>query len=237
MSLLTLIQSVSRQLGLPQPNVAFSATDDMFEQLVILAQEAGDDLARDHDWSELVIYRSFTALPQQAQTGEPPPGYDRFAQNSGIWQVGLKRPLTGPINPHGWVRLTFDNLGTPSGYWTLVANVLNILPIPTGTETYSYVYVTRNWIRLAAGDQTSDVPAWTSDTNNSLIPERLLKLSTIWRWKQAKGLDYAEDMATFEREKGRYIARDRGPRTVAIADDWRIDRDELGSTYIGDVIG
>jgi hypothetical protein len=46
------------------------------------------------------------------------------------------------------------------------------------------------------------------------MPERLLKLSAIWRWKQAKGLSYEEDMATFEREKIRQIARDRGPRMI-----------------------
>jgi hypothetical protein len=226
MTLLTLTQSVCRQLGLPQPNSAFSATDDMVEQIVILLQEAGDDLLRDHDWSVLTVQRDFTATGFEVQD-EPPTvsvAFDRFAQNCSLWDIGNKWTLDGPKTPMEWQRITIDDVGTLHRWWTMLGGVIHILPIPDVTETFRYTYVTKNWIRIDLGDQASDISAWDNDSNTSLMPERLLKLSTIWRWKQVKGLSYEEDMATFEREKIRHIARDRGPRSISTT-LWNRDTD------------
>jgi len=228
MTLITTIQSVCRQLGLPQPAGAFSETDDMVEQLVALAQEAGDDLTRDHDWSILTVVRDFTGVEDEVQTGEPPTtsvAFDRFAQNTDIWDTGNNWKLIGPHTPREWQSITIRQVGPPTKHWTLIGGVLNIYPAPTTDDTFRYTYITKNWIRLESGDQSSDVSAWTNDSNTSLLPERLIKLSTIWRWKQVKGLGYEEDMATFEREKQRYIAVDRGPRIISTT---RMFRDETG---------
>jgi hypothetical protein len=231
-TLLSVTQAVCRQLGLPQPNAAFSATDDMVEQIVILAQEAGDDLMRDHDWSVLTVVKDFTGSGVQVQ-GDPPTvsiAFDRFAQNTGIWDTGQRRMLSGPKTPAEWQGLTIDNLGNPHGYWTMLGGVINILPAPAITDTFRYTYITKNWIRVALGSQISDIAEWNNDTNTSLLPERLIKLSTIWRWKQVKGLSYEEDMATFEREKIRHIARDRGPRSISTS-AWIRDEDGLLDTW------
>jgi len=237
MSLLSVVQAVCRQLGLPQPVAAFSATDDMVEQIVILAQEAGDDLMRDHDWSVLTVVKDFTGSGVQEQT-EPPSvsiAFDRFAQNTDIWDLGRKWKLVGPHTPHEWQRITIDDVGRPYGYWTMLGGLINILPVAAVTDTFRYTYITKNWIRVALGNQASDIGEWNADTNTSLMPERLIKLSTIWRWKQAKGLSYEEDMATFEREKIRHIARDRGPRMITTT-EWDRERDHrLDNWYPGTI--
>lgn len=232
MTLLSVTQSVCKQLSLAQPNASFSATDDMVEQIVILAQEAGDDLMRDHDWSILTVVKDFTGSGVQAQT-EPPTvsiAFDRFAQNSYLWDTTRKWQLSGPKTPTEWQRITINDAGTLQGWWTMLGGVINILPVPAITDTFRYTYITKNWIRVASGSQISDVAEWSNDTNTSLLPERLIKLSTIWRWKQAKGLSYEEDMATFEREKIRHIARDRGPRQISTT-TWIRDDDALDNWY------
>ena len=226
MNLLQIVQSVCKQLALPQPSGAFSENDDMVEQIVILTQEAGDDLMRDHDWSTLTVVRSFTATNDQVQN-EPPSAsvaFDRFAQNSGVWDLNNKRKLSGPKTPLEWQRVLIDNLNGVDKAWTLIGGSLNIFPVPESTDSFTYTYITKNWIRLDGRSQVDDVSAWTDDSNTPLMPDRLIKLSTIWRWKQAKGLDYAEDMATFEREKARYIGRDRGPRIISTTHGIRDDR-------------
>lgn len=224
MTLLTICQAVGKKLGLAQPSGAFSETDDMVEQWVSLAQEAGDDLARDHDWSVLTVVRTFSGVEDQVQTGEPPTAavaFDRFAQNTAIWDVTNKRKLMGPQTPAEWQRTTIDTISGIDKRWTLIGGVLNIYPVPTTSDSYTYTYITKNWIRVSGGSQDDDVSEWTDDSNTSLLPERLIVLSTIWRYKAAKGLEYGEDMATFEREKQRYIARDRGPRIVSTTANFR----------------
>ena len=49
----------------------------------------------------------------------------------------------------------------------------------------------------------------------------LVTLDIIWRFKQAKQLDYAEDMASFERMKETVISSDRAPRTIRTTHNFR----------------
>jgi hypothetical protein len=37
-----------------------------------------------------------------------------------------------------------------------------------------------------------------------------------WRWLRAKGMDYGEELATYEREVEKAAARDRGMKTYVI---------------------
>ena len=71
-----------------------------------LLNQAGRSLARDHDWSSIVVVRNFTGLPQQAQTGEPPAAFDRFVSGGQIFDVDRKLPLSGSIDQSRFQWLT-----------------------------------------------------------------------------------------------------------------------------------
>jgi hypothetical protein len=60
LSLLSIIQSVCAELSIPIPSLVVANTDPTIAQLRYLCQRAGDDLARDYDWSDLHMLRSFT---------------------------------------------------------------------------------------------------------------------------------------------------------------------------------
>ena len=38
----------------------------------------------------------------------------------------------------------------------------------------------------------------TADSDVPVIPERVITLGTIWRWKQARNFEYAEEMRAYE---------------------------------------
>jgi len=92
-------------------------------------------------------------------------------------------------------------------------------------------------VRPEGGTGSTDTPAWVNGSDVALLSEDLLVLDLIWRFKQNKGLDYAEDMGTFEREKEKVMARDRGPSIVSTAsDDYSFDDTDRPYTYPGMVI-
>lgn len=52
--------------------------------------------------------------------------------------------------------------------------------------------------------------SFTLDTDTSLLDERLLSLSLIWRFKQAQGLDFSTELQMFENRLANEMTRDGG---------------------------
>lgn len=219
MSLLSIVQDACDQIqGISRPTEVAESTDPGIQQMLRLLNLGGKAIARDHDWNALVKYRTFTALAAQAQTGEPPTAFDRFVSEGQIFNTSTDRPLIGANSQNYFNQITLLNLGGIDFYWTLIAGVINITPTPTTSNSFKYAYVSKNWVRPTGNsDDTNDKASFTVDTDSSLLNEELHTLDLVWRWKHAKGLEYAEDQSTFEREKQRMIARDRAPHMVSTA--------------------
>jgi hypothetical protein len=216
MTCLSIVQAATLAIGLPRPVAVVGSTDPQVATLLQLAQNTGRDLAAEWPWQKLTVRRTFAGLAQNAQTGEPPADYDRFATMQHIWDVNRRTWLVGPLSPDEWDAVMTDPVATYPSKWCMLGGVINITPAPTIADSFRYTYITKNWVRPYAGTGSTDKEAWTVDTDTALIPERLLEYALIWRWKSAKGLDYVEDQATYEREREKAQARDRGPRTVYI---------------------
>ena len=221
-TLLALVQDITRQIGIPDPSTVIGNTDPGVEQILRLLHQAGNELRRDHSWSALTVQRTFTGVANQIQTGEPPAAFDRFTPATSLWNVGDRRECIGVMDKAQWLRLTVDTVGTAVEYWTMMGGVINILPIPSVSDSFRYMYVSKYWVR-PTGQTTSanDKAAFTVDTDFPVLPDELLIASVIWRWKASKGLDYAEDMITYERQKEKAIGADRGPHVVHTASAFR----------------
>jgi hypothetical protein len=90
---------------------------------------------------------------------------------------------------------------------------MNIYPAPTAGNTIELEYVSRNWCTSAAAVEQN---TWLADSDLGRISEELMALGVTWRWLKSKGMDYAEDMATYDREVERACSRDRGIRPMAV---------------------
>ena len=235
MSLLTIIQGAARRIAIPQPVAVIGETDPQVLALLGFAQDSGDEIARAHAWNVLTVRVTFTGVAANAQTGQPPAAFDRFTPLQRIWSNSLRTWLSGPITPDEWDGIVNSGLSTTPGYWTMYQGVINITPAPAVTDTFSYSYVSKNWIRPSGGasDGSSDISAWAADTNAALIPERLIILDLISKWKRSKGLDYSEAMEDFEREKEKAIARDRGARVIHMSRPLAVFPDNIWPETIG----
>lgn len=221
MSVLEILQNVCPVIGLPRPATAVGSTSAQVQTLLGLSQFGGRILSRAHPWQAITRRRTFTALAQNAQTGEPPEEFQRWPATQRIWDNTRRTWLIGPMSTNDWDAIMVRPQIAYPGYWCLLNGVINIAPAPADTDTFTYTFISKNWIRpQGAVDYTNDIAAWAANTDASLLDESLHELDLIWRYKQAKGLDYAEDMATFEREKEKAMARDRGPREITTTDPY-----------------
>jgi hypothetical protein len=80
-------------------------------------------------------------------------------------------------------------------------------PAPPAGQTIAYEYASSYWAKSSASVAKA---AFTADDDGTYLDEELLKLDLKWRFKQAKGLDYGEDMETAERAIELALATDGG---------------------------
>lgn len=197
MSLLTIIQSVCGRLSLPVPSVVVTSTDQLVQQLYTLANEEGASLAKRGDWQSLTAEWIFITVAQAEQTNTPiPPDLRKFLSGS-FFNRTTVRQMVGPLTPQQWQLFQ----ARPAAAYTYLAfrerqGTFLITPTPPAGESIAYEYISTNWA-MSSADQGKT--SFTSDDDTSFLDEELITLGIKWRFKAAKGLDYGEDMQTYER--------------------------------------
>jgi len=115
-----------------------------------------------------------------------------------------------------WTALRALSVPGVGQYWRIQNNAMHIYPIRAGM-TITYDYISKYWTGPTAGSPSAE--AATSDNDVVVFPEDLMEKGILWRWKQAKGLDYAEEMRNYELAKLEYsIYQDGGTKTYSVGD-------------------
>ena len=230
MSLLTIVQDAADLVGVQRPST--TATSDLTtRQLMTLSQQEGDELARRHDWRGLVIPAQMTGDGTSTDF-DLPPDFHRLAAGPALWRnQTLVAPLAGPATSAEWVALT-NTLTAGFRYaYRLLAGVIQVWPAPSAGEVLRLEYLSSHWISVA--DRSARRLRWSADSDFALVPERLVTLGLIWRWKRQKGLAYDEEKNTYEIELARACAADRGAREITAG---RTSDDELAPLIVPDTI-
>jgi len=208
MALIDIIQNAASQLGLRQPSAVVGSTDLTAQILLRFANQEGKELAKYHDWQDLIVSKSHTSLATSVQTGALGTDYNRLIRGAEIWNTSLNQRYEGPTPSRTWLRLQQGVTGGVTGWWRLMRGDLYIYPAPTAGQTITFEYISKNWCESAGGTGQSEFMA---DTDVAIIPEDIITLGIVWRYRHSRGFaQYAEDMATYEREKEKAASRDRG---------------------------
>lgn len=226
MTCLSIIQSVCLRVGLPKPNAAITSSDTKIQQMLELLDEEGQELAARHSWQALTILDVFTTVASNVQFSfvEIPTVADgstttnanaRFIVNNTIWNKSTRLPIYGCLSPQEWEMLAATSITGPYSRYRIVANSMEFIPVPVAGQTCVYEWVSTNWVRgqfTQAGvpyiPVLGTVARYGSDADLTVLDEQILALGTIWRWKAAKGLPYAEDFAKYEKRVVDAIGRD-----------------------------
>lgn len=208
MTVLSCAQEAAILLNQDELSTLFSATERFAKELRVLANEAIRDIAEAHDWQRLTTLATITGDGSETEFAFPT-DYDRMA---------LKTTLAGADSNLDLVRATdldqwawFQNHPGPMvpGYWIALGGGLQVNPAPATGITYSYYYISRNIV-------SNGKAAFDADGDEFLLPERLLTLSLIWRWRAFKRQEYAEDLHNFEVAQAKAIAKDKGSRIMVV---------------------
>ena len=74
------------------------------------------------------------------------------------------------------------------------AGTIYISPTPAAGETIYYEYVSKKW----AVSSASYYETFQADADTTLVPEKIITLGIVWRFKQSKGLAWEGDYGKYE---------------------------------------
>lgn len=203
MTCLTLVRTACLRLGLiPAPTAVVTSSDPQILQLLALANEEGQTLAEATNWQALRAEATFTtvAAQQQGLLSALAPGL-KFIVNDTIWNRSLMMPVFGPLFAQTWAQQKAIAAQGPWNMFRVFNDALNFIPTPTAGETCAFEYVTRYWTSSGADE-------FQSDTDTSLLDERVMVMGLIWRFKQMKGLDFTADLQKYQRRVADLVARE-----------------------------
>lgn len=210
MTLLTIAQDVCDLAGIERPSSIATTSDTRYAQVRGVIQQATKDVAGRHDWRVLYGFQNVAndglALPAD---------YARMADPSNVRRLNIKALLAGTIttsnlfvDPESVERDGYDYHRLLDGSY--------VYPDGAALGNRSIrVYIRKNAV-LRADSTLTD--RWSQDTDTSILPEDLIMLGALWRWKSGKGFAYAEDLANYERELERLSSADNALGTLVVAD-------------------
>jgi len=213
MSLLSMVQDAATRIGLAVPSTIITNTDLKYKELLVLANQEGQELARAVQWQEIITETTFTTLAQAAQTSAIPVDFDRFVDDS-MYNRTRRRKIFGPITAQEWQARQALNLAATVNYWFRVrGSQILITPSPTAGETVAYEYLSNKW--CSSSDGSTKRSSWADDTDIGIIPETLMSKGITWRWLKTKGLSTWEGAyQQYLDEKAKASASQEGSPTL-----------------------
>lgn len=214
MTFLSAAQSAAIRLGVSKPSAFFSSTNRFEQEIIDLANEVVAEIVKAHDWRALILQRQ---MPGDGVTTafDLPDDYDRMPKNTNV----------GRANWYTWgyvdcPDLNFwddlrNGLASPSpGYWIMLGGQIQFIPPISADTTAEFYYVSK--AAVIDGDDNSRKNEFTKDSDTFVLDERLLTLGLIWKWRQMKQLNYAEDLKNYEIRIDQLSGEDKGSRVLRL---------------------
>lgn len=211
MSALTVFQAACRRLLAQSPQSLFSIQQPLQFKMQELMQEAAYDIVRQHDWVALTRLCTLTA-DGSTEDFDLPADYDRMLLKGDVHSQQWLLVYQAARDMDEWLYLKQFMPSFVPGYWAIYGGQMHIQPAPPSGETPNFGYITKNIV--LGQDGVTKQAQFISDGDTFLLDERLLLMSLIWRWKQAEGLDYQEDMRNYEILLSQLSAKDHGSRPI-----------------------
>lgn len=218
MSLLTIVQGACADLNIVQPSAVAASSDLQVKQLLELAKKEGKELARRFDWQILQKETSFTTAATETQTTLSAVASD-FARivNRSMWNRTESRRILGPLNAQEWQhRKAAAAQAAVTYFFRIRGDSILFNPTPTAGQSVYFEYISTKWCQSSGGTAQTN---WAADGDTALIDEDIIKLGIVWRWKMAKGLEYAEDFRTYEMALQDIFGADAGKDNIDLTGD------------------
>lgn len=226
MSVISVAREVALKVGLEEPGSLAAPVDRSGTILRVLMDQCLEEIVRDHPWRRLSRLNETAIVPGEFAEEDfaeewltaaqlPLPSDFHYVENdTQFWLSTYHAPLRQYLNKNDWVA---DGMNQVEGFvpgFIIYGESIYIRPSPTITTTVKYFYQTHNVIVHADGTAG---PTITDDDDTFRIPERLVRLSMIWRYRADQaGLSYSDQLQDYEKALAQEIGREAGPTFRAI---------------------
>lgn len=194
-TVLTLINDVQLELGLPQSQTVAGASDPQTKQLLAHMNAEGRALVKEYYWSALLGEPYTFTLVANQELYPVPADFDRMVGNT-QWDFTNHWPMLGPDSAQTarYVRDSTLSNATPRIRFRQQGNFISIWPTPTASgDTEHYDYVRSYWaINGATGALQPFMGSNDTDTCN--YNSDLMRKGCKWRFMAAKGMGTAAEL-------------------------------------------
>lgn len=185
MTLLTIANSLARNVGLEETDQVFGSSFREWSEVIDYSNLVGEELSRRVDFGALQQTFDLTGDGTN-QTYYLGPYFSRLGAGIAMTFAGsIVRPLTRAE----WPSLTPET-GVPR-YFLLEGDKVTLWPYLTDEAFVTVQMHTKAWC-------SNSTDKWSADTDSSLIDEELMLKGLIVRWRRQKGMDYADYEAEYE---------------------------------------
>lgn len=219
---LAIVRSVAPRLGIATPNTATGSTDVQVQQLIALVNEEGQELAARYEWQALTHPVTFLASGVQVQGSLTDIIAVNYVQmsfrkivNDTFWNLTTRTRIRGPLSAPEFNLVTASDI--VAGEWSeyrIRGDNLYLYPPPTENDSLRFEFITDSWVTNSTGATLST--GFSADSDVCVLDARLIELGTIWRWKAAKGLDYAQNYQNYENAVMDAMAGDKTGKPVSM---------------------
>lgn len=188
---------------------AFSNTAQIAVELCDLANEVAADIAESHQWQALTKIATFTGDGVQTAFDRPA-DYDRMLIGGGLQRQGSWLwDYRHVPSVQEWLHIQNGGFVGLRNAWIMLGDQFQLDPAPTGVTNFPYI---SNLI--ARAEDGALKREFDQDNDTFVLDEKLLTLGMIWRYREQKGLEYAEDMMNYEASLSQRQVRDAGPSVI-----------------------
>lgn len=220
MTLLSVAQEVCPFIGLDVPDAVMSSTTREHIELKRVITDMAERIARAYPWQLLSTLKTHTG-DGSTEDFNLPDDYDWMPDDNQVWVSSQNCAIRKVPSQDEWLSDIVRSFSPTPPQWIIYGGQIHIKAAMASGVTAKYFYQSNLINDPASGSNSA---TFTLDTDTFRLNERLLKLATIFRWKQLKGQPYAEEMNDYEEWKEKLIARDRGA-TILKAGGARMLRD------------
>jgi hypothetical protein len=215
---LAICQEFSRRTGLAVPSSLF-AGDVQALQLASLLNELCEEITTRFQWQELLKRKtSWTSLAAEDQ-GTLATIFGTSLINiiaMTLWDETERTFINGPLTTSDFQADQVSSVGGSAfAEYKIYDNHLYITPAPAAGHSLTAFYKVNTWATDSGGTAKSSI---TADSDVILFPEALVKLGLRYKWKEEKGLPYAELLRSFEGMTADLLANNSSARKLSMAD-------------------
>lgn len=185
MSLLSIAQDMSSIVAIQAPTAILSNLTDDNRKIVRFTTDAAEELARRVDWAALRATTTITGTGANDDFSLPG-GFSRLIDGNSI--KSSTGPVRAGLSEDEWNSLTPVE-GVPR-YARLLGSSVSFYPYLALGATATVTYQSENWCPSGT--------ALGTDAEEALVPEDLIRMGAIWRWRRHLGQDIQDFLAEYE---------------------------------------